>query len=342
MSAFTKLTKETEEIEKNINEFKISINKIQNEMKEGINDEKKVELLNQIKGLLGNGKILNEKLITLQPQVNKFEEKANEKDPDKILFGPTMVEKVKQFVVKFLELNQNIGNSIEDLEKLKGEFGGIEEREEAEKRKIEERKIQQQREEEEAKKREEERILKEKMEQEEKQKQLRELEEKKKREEEERKKREAEEIERKKRLEEEEENRRVALAEKMTFEGSIEMLKEGVKQVEGNNSDRKMKQVLLILHELLKNIALEPSEIRFRQLRKNNASLQNDFFKYSGALECLYSLGFRGKRMKLDNKFDDFYYLEEPGFDDQDEWMIWFDRLKDSKEFLEDMLKIRK
>ena len=343
MSAFTKVTKEFEEIEAKLKVF------------EGDDEKAKGDIEAEFKALSGAEKRLNELKTT---QVDKFVAKANETDPDKIVFGPQMVQKVKELSAR---LDEVLARCVEWRTEVKVRWkveeearkGADTERQAQVKQQVEEQ--QRVKEQERQARDEDARLLAEKArrEEEERQRKRKEAEERE-RQEQEQERRETEEKARRKeaerRLEEEarlrkeaEDRAQTQAAETMNLDGALRMLREGFRAT--SESQRRLREVLKVLHTFMTYIVAEPSDPKFRKIRRDNPDVQRDILQHQGGLECLYALGFREKRVpgSTDRKDGEvLYVMEEPSMTDIDVWLAWFDELKKKEEAIkEDIDRIR-
>ena len=82
------------------------------------------------------------------------------------------------------------------------------------------------------------------------------------------------------------------------------------------------------LANIMKNIADEPSDPKFRHLPKTNTYIQREIVNVPGGLEFLYAVGFREKKLTLPRP-GVYFALEEPNAaEDVNAWLEWFEELK--------------
>eukprot|EP00732_Lithocolla_globosa_P002134 Lithocolla_globosa_v1_NODE_1304_length_2690_cov_9.877040.p1 type:complete len:343 gc:universal NODE_1304_length_2690_cov_9.877040:2328-1300(-) len=275
------------------------------------------------------------KLQELEPFVEKYYKKSQEKDEDKKIYGPNMIARV----CKLYELFQSLQKQIEGF---KSSTPQEEEETELEKQKKEEEKIR--KEEEEAKlicradkdptcqcnscesaraleaRRSREMAEAARLEYEQQQR----LQQKRKLENQQRLK--EEQLKRK-----EEEEKRLQ-AEKTPFPQFLDSFLDECSQ------DQKISS-LKVLYIILNNIQKEPSDPQFRHLRVNNAQLQTDLTSFPKGEGCLFSLGFREKHLTHPTE-EVYYVLEEPDLaQEMDLWVEWFDNIKNYSELVATNLK---
>jgi hypothetical protein len=113
-------------------------------------------------------------------------------------------------------------------------------------------------------------------------------------------------------------------------------LKDCLKLVEDNCADRLLYRAAVIaLHALAKHLVEEPSDPRFRHLRKNNPQLQKDVLQLVGGSSCLLAIGFREKDLTKPTA-ETYFVMAEPDISDLDRYMAQIDHLTQCRDLLED------
>ena len=303
---------------------------------------------------------LEKRLLELKvSQVDKFVAKAKETNPDKAVYGPQMVQKVLEFQDQFesmLARSSELRQSAEARWRVEEEaLRGVALQEEEVARALQTRANEVRERDRIAREAEEQRLAEIARKEEEERAKKRKEREEREAEEQERERLLVEERARKKEVErqrdEHERQEREAVeaaqreaAETMTLDGAVRMLREGFRATV--EDQRALLRVLQLLNTFLTNIVAEPSDPMFRKIRKDNQEVQKNFLQYRGALECLYSIGFREKRVPGSTDRRDgevLYVMDEPQMTDIDVWLAWFEGLKAKSQSLEeDLEKLRR
>mmetsp|Transcript_15055 Transcript_15055/g.20944 ORF Transcript_15055/g.20944 Transcript_15055/m.20944 type:complete len:396 (-) Transcript_15055:229-1416(-) len=239
-----------------------------------------------------------ESITEIEGKMQGFIAKAEEKDPDKKIYGPGMIKRVKALAVRAEALRPT-------AEKLAAEW------EEAYEPFIQKRKEKEMKHQEE--------LLKRKRQQEQQEEMrlaalrakqlaeatLREAEER--RAEEEKKRQELErkrelELERKRyeeqkiRLNKEEERRKKA--REMSSSEALQLMRD-------SNNEYQLSRMLMTLRKLIANIVNDPGVKMYRRIRQANKHVQSELLRYPGGEDFLLAIGFRLRRIKVDDKEPD-------------------------------------
>jgi len=247
-------------------------------------------------------------------RVEKYRRKANEKDPDKQVFGEAMVQRVLAFLAEWDALLPVVE---EWALRIEAEYAPVqrtrEEQAEAE-RQLQARLA------EEARQRESERRRREAED-------ARRAEEERQRRERERQEaleRDREAAERAAQLVRDQEmQRRRELADYLARTPAPEVLTDSVRQLEANSSDRRQfEAVLRAVHGIMSNVLSYPDEEQFKTIRRANATFHEDVGRHPGAVGCLFALGFREQY----DENETLLVLHEPeALEEYEEWKEWLD-----------------
>ncbi|KAL7526913.1 hypothetical protein ACHAXR_004129 [Thalassiosira sp. AJA248-18] len=294
------------------------------------------------KDILAGLKSLHERFIALDPKIEKFLMKLNDRDPvtKKARYGEKTMFRVKNVVRIYKALEQGVAIIFHDTDAggpslVSSLQSQIQQHDEQLNAHVQAHQTQQQLE--------SERLAKEKLAAEEHANQQRLLEEQTKKNEERELARRAEEA----RLRRVEEEQRVLDAERRADQELLALVPtlgaEGVREQigrmrEGLKDDRAALDVALgSLYTLFEQIVRKPEEINFRRVRRDHPKFMEDIGRHVGGREVLIAAGF--KLEKLDGVPS--FFSKEPHIEsDMDGWSDWFDSLKKTLEVVEEeMLK---
>eukprot|EP01083_Nonionella_stella_P173993 601940_1 len=130
------------------------------------------------------------------------------------------------------------------------------------------------------------------------------------------------------------ERKRMDEAEFMGIDDALEIL-------ESSCSEREYAVGVKALSDLAENIATEPSDPKFRRIKKQNEAVQADLTRHIGGMECLVAMGFRLKD-NSDTDEEPIFELKEPSLADIDEWTDWYDAIKEVSSYLQEVAESTK
>jgi len=291
MTEFRKTTALVDEVEKGLKELQGEEQQPGTHSSSELKEEDIEQTVKKIKSWMEN-------IAEIEGKMQGFIAKAEEKDPDKKIYGPGMIKRVKALAVRAEALRPT-------AEKLAADWEGAYEP------------ILQKRKEKELKHQEE--LLKRKRQQEQQEEMrlaalrakqlaeasLREAEER--RAEEEKKQKELErkrelELERKRyeeqkiKLKKEAERRKKA--QEMSSSEALQLMRD-------SNNEYQVSRMLMTLRTLIANIVNDPGVKMYRRIRQANKHVQSELLRYPGGEDFLLAIGFRLKRIKVDDKEPD-------------------------------------
>lgn len=93
-------------------------------------------------------------------------------------------------------------------------------------------------------------------------------------------------------------------------------------------------EALQALHLIASNAIAHPEEAHFRSLRLLNDHLQNSVARHAGGVEVLMALGFVERERVEGDTSVLHYVMEEPPIDQIDAWARWFNGIKERRDAL--------
>jgi hypothetical protein len=99
------------------------------------------------------------------------------------------------------------------------------------------------------------------------------------------------------------------------------------------------REALQSLHLIASNAIAHPEEPHFRSLRLLNEHLQHSVARHGGGVEVLMALGFVERETVEGDTSVLHYVMEEPTIDDIDAWARWFEGVKERRDALGTIMK---
>mmetsp|Transcript_18800 Transcript_18800/g.59940 ORF Transcript_18800/g.59940 Transcript_18800/m.59940 type:complete len:283 (-) Transcript_18800:788-1636(-) len=140
----------------------------------------------------------------------------------------------------------------------------------------------------------------------------------------------------------EEEQRKAEEAAAAAREARIEAAcrrtpQEGIELLRSQVADKEFVRVVRLLRNIMKCIADEPADPKFRHLRKANERLQRELMQFEYAEDALFAIGFR--EVQLTQPIPGTYYaFPEADTSDAEAWLGWLDNVRELVTYLTSVL----